>query len=56
MENFYVYKRRLYYNNNIPLYSFLIELKQSLEIKRYIYYKNNKPWKFKELKALYDAL
>ena len=56
MGKYYIYKRRLYYNNNIPLYSFLVELKQKLEIKRYVSYKNNEPWKFKEWKILYDIM
>ena len=53
---YFIYKRRLYYENDVDLYKYLISLKYILKLELYICKKNGTPEKFEKFVNLYDDL
>ena len=52
----YIHRQRLFHNNKLSLYQYQVELKQKIQIEKYICYSNNQVNKFKKWTFLLNAI
>ena len=56
IAKFYIYRKKMFNNNDIDFYDYLYELKYKLQIERNICIKNNNEESFKRYQFIYQQL